>query len=73
MIVCVCNGISDKEIIDAVARGVCTRSALRQELGVSANCGSCAKSIQALLDKVSDSNSRVISQLDFKSILLSAG
>ena len=43
MYVCLCKGVSDKEIRRAVSAGHCSLAALRQELGVAAQCGKCAR------------------------------
>ena len=41
MYVCICNGITDKQIRAAVASGVGSVQELREELGVGSQCGSC--------------------------------
>ncbi len=42
MFVCVCKGISDRQIKQAVARGAADLEAVSQSLGVATQCGSCA-------------------------------
>lgn len=42
MYVCVCNAITERHIGDAVRNGSSTLRHLRQELGVTAECGRCA-------------------------------
>ena len=54
MYVCVCNGITDKQIRRAAARGVDNLYELRDALGVASNCGSCADMAESILD---DANS----------------
>ncbi len=49
MYVCLCKGVSDKEIHQAVSEGHCTLSALRQELGVATQCGKCARCAREVL------------------------
>jgi bacterioferritin-associated ferredoxin len=42
MFVCVCNGVTDREIRAAVAMGARTLGDLREGLGVASCCGRCA-------------------------------
>ena len=41
MYVCLCNGITDKQIRNAARSGVADLRGLQRELGVAAGCGSC--------------------------------
>ena len=41
MYVCICNGITDKQIRRAAKAGVRNLWGLQVELGVASNCGSC--------------------------------
>lgn len=41
MYVCLCQGITDKQIRAAVAGGATTLEAVRHTLGVASQCGSC--------------------------------
>ena len=52
MYVCICKSITDKQIRRAAARGVDNLYELRETLGVSSGCGSCASSAQEILDEV---------------------
>ena len=48
MYVCICNGVTEREIRQAVGLGVTTLKELRDGLGVGGccgKCGSCAKDI----------------------------
>ncbi len=49
MYVCICNGITDKQIRAAVARGVGSLEELQDELGVASQCGSCADHALSML------------------------
>lgn len=49
MYICLCNGITDKAIVEAVENGVTTFEALQAELGVATGCGSCADIAKSLL------------------------
>lgn len=42
MYVCVCNAVTERHIEDAVRTGVTSLRQLRNELGVTAECGRCA-------------------------------
>lgn len=50
MYVCICNGITDKQIRKAVAGGANSLQELRDELGVGSQCGSCTDYAMTLLD-----------------------
>lgn len=48
MYICLCNAITDRQIVHAAEHGARTQEDLAQELGVGLGCGrctSCAKSI----------------------------
>ena len=49
MYVCVCNAVTDSQIIAAVDAGHGSLKALRQHLGVAAECGRCARCAADLL------------------------
>ena len=42
MYICICNGVTDKEIKEAVANGATQLSDLQMNLGVATCCGKCA-------------------------------
>lgn len=42
MIVCVCKGVSDRRIREAVREGCVSVKAVSRELGVATQCGKCA-------------------------------
>ena len=42
MYVCLCNGITDGQIREAISRGARRLEDLSRELGVATGCGSCA-------------------------------
>ncbi len=50
MYVCLCNGITEGQIRDAVAGGASSLLALRLELGVASSCGCCADCAQQVID-----------------------
>jgi len=49
MYICICNAITDKQIREAAKAGVTNLSALQQELGVAAGCGSCGEAAAKIL------------------------
>ncbi|MCC7326711.1 MAG: (2Fe-2S)-binding protein [Burkholderiales bacterium] len=49
MYVCVCNAVTDREIRDAVKRGVRTLGDLSATLGVATCCGRCTDCAQQVL------------------------
>lgn len=51
MYVCVCNAVTDKQIVKAVESGCRTMRDLRDELGVGACCGRCATCARSVLNE----------------------
>lgn len=51
MYVCICNGVTDREIRAAVGRGARRLEDLSRELGVATGCGSCACAANELLSE----------------------
>lgn len=49
MIVCVCKGVSDREIRRAMDAGVLSVSALARQCGAGTECGSCCPALQDML------------------------
>jgi bacterioferritin-associated ferredoxin len=49
MYVCICNGVTDRDIRDAAWRGARTVKDLRRELGVASDCGKCASCAHEVL------------------------
>ena len=50
MFVCLCFGVTDTEIVEAVKKGHTTVSEINRELGAAGCCGSCVTSIEALIE-----------------------
>ncbi len=50
MYICLCRGVTDRQIKAAIDNGAQTLSHLRKHLGVAGQCGKCACSAQELLD-----------------------
>ena len=51
MYVCICNGVTDRQIRDAAEAGCSSLTELTMRTGVGANCGSCLASAEALLSE----------------------
>jgi bacterioferritin-associated ferredoxin len=49
--ICICHGITDKQIRSCVNDGARTLCELRGQLGVATQCGSCESSALAILDE----------------------
>ena len=51
MYVCICKGITDKDIRDAVANGSETIKCLKDRLAVGSQCGSCVSDAKQLINE----------------------
>jgi bacterioferritin-associated ferredoxin len=51
MYVCICHGVTDKQIRKAVEQGACTMDALGEELQVGTCCGRCIGCAQGILNQ----------------------
>jgi bacterioferritin-associated ferredoxin len=49
MYVCVCRAVTEKQVREAVQNGVRSMRGLREQLGVAAECGRCARCAQDIL------------------------
>lgn len=49
MYVCICHGVTDTQIRNAVCAGACTMRQISQELGVNTQCGKCGKCAQKVV------------------------
>lgn len=49
MYVCICREVTDRDIHRAVAEGACRMRDLRQQFGLSEQCGKCAGCAHAVL------------------------
>ena len=50
MYVCICNGVTDRQIREAVANGCRSVAELTMRTGAGANCGSCLETAAAMLE-----------------------
>ncbi|MBB3167821.1 bacterioferritin-associated ferredoxin [Simiduia aestuariiviva] len=51
MYVCICKGITDSQITDAVAEGATNLRQVRKALGVASQCGKCGVLAQEIIDE----------------------
>jgi bacterioferritin-associated ferredoxin len=51
MYVCVCKGITDRQIKAAIADGASSLGQLRKALGVATQCGKCSVMTREILDE----------------------
>ncbi len=49
MYVCVCNGVTDREVSEAIEAGAKTRTAVTRACGAGGDCGSCHRAIDEML------------------------
>jgi len=54
MYICICNGITEREIRSAVENGADSLAALQRDLGVATQCGRCAQHARQIVKEVSD-------------------
>ncbi len=50
MYVCVCNGVTDREVNEAIEAGAETRMDVTHACGAGGDCGSCHRQIEEMLD-----------------------
>lgn len=51
MIVCICEGISDREIRGAIGAGCQSIKAIGQSCGAGTDCGQCRSSLREMLSR----------------------
>ncbi|HLD65230.1 MAG TPA: bacterioferritin-associated ferredoxin [Pseudomonas sp.] len=63
MYVCLCQGVTDGQIRDAIYEGCCSYRDVRETLGVASQCGKCAclakEVVRETLSKVQSSQANV--------------
>jgi bacterioferritin-associated ferredoxin len=57
MFVCVCKGITDKDIRDAVNQGEQSIKSIKETLGVASQCGGCFTLAKQIIDNQLTENS----------------
>ena len=56
MYVCLCKGVTDNQIKDAINQGACSMRDLRADLDVATQCGKCARDCKSILMESITSN-----------------
>ncbi len=59
MYVCVCKGITDRQIENAILEGADSLGKLRKSLGVAAQCGKCSCQTREILNETLASEAAV--------------
>lgn len=49
MIVCICEGVTDRDVRDAARRGAVTLATLQQQCGAGGDCGQCRAELRRML------------------------
>ncbi len=49
MIVCLCRGVSDRQVIASIGRGAATLGDLMRDCGAGDSCGSCCDQMKEIL------------------------
>lgn len=57
MYVCLCKGITDTQIRDAVTDGACSMRDLRERLDVANQCGKCGRECKSIINEYRQSAS----------------
>jgi bacterioferritin-associated ferredoxin len=57
--ICICNGITDRDIRHCMDGGARTIGDLQRELGVTAGCGQCTHEVKCLLREARDERTLV--------------
>ena len=50
MILCLCRGVSEREVAEVVSQGAASVSEVRRACGAGTDCGSCVADIKAQLE-----------------------
>ena len=51
MYVCLCNGVTDQDIADAIDEGAQSLTDIQRELGAGTGCGTCREFTEQLIDQ----------------------
>lgn len=57
MYICICQGVTEKDIQNAVKQGVCSMERLTESTGISTQCGCCTShACRALEEAIKEGN-----------------
>ena len=65
MYVCLCQGVTDQDISDAVSAGAQSLADIQRELGAATGCGTCREFTEKLLDSALGDVSKRAGQLGY--------
>lgn len=71
MIICLCEGTSDRQVERAAKEGATTVKEISRACGAGAGCGMCHRSIREIIQRhkvLAQCDSRVIEQAQFMSV-----
>lgn len=51
MYVCICHGLTDRKIREAISRGSTTAAAVYRHCGVTPKCGKCLPMVRQMVDE----------------------
>jgi len=54
MYICLCNGVTENQLKEAIANNARTMRELREQLNVATQCGKCSLQIKCLLKRYQD-------------------
>ncbi len=57
MYICLCKGVTDTQIRDAVTDGACSMRDLRERLDVASQCGKCGQDFKTIINEYRQSAS----------------
>jgi bacterioferritin-associated ferredoxin len=49
MYVCLCHGVTSREVAEAVAQGACTSNQVAAVCGAGSDCGRCRRTVQSII------------------------
>lgn len=64
MYVCICNAITDSEILEAQQNGYTTLKQISQQLGVGNCCGRCVETAKEVLNQGADAVQKYVPQMN---------
>nr|WP_068273016.1 (2Fe-2S)-binding protein [Aldersonia kunmingensis] len=56
MYVCLCHGVTSREVAEAVADGACTSNQVAAMCGAGSDCGRCRRTVQSIIAAANDTN-----------------
>ena len=60
MYICLCQGVTDRDIKDSIEAGAVSLSEVQVKLPVALNCGTCRDSAEALIDETLHNKAQIL-------------